>query len=485
MRLIKNILYVTVLSLLAIHLTGCKFGPNFTKPEPKTNAHFLNDSLQTDTTQNVSWWEMFQDTKLDTLIKLALDSNKDVLIAAARIDEYRTIVGIKKGEALPAFGYQGNVSYGNYNGIYTPEAGGAAFGGLGMNWEIDFWGKYRRATEGARADLLANQYAKRSVQISLIADVSNSYFTLLDYKWRLEISNKTVDLRKENVDIIQQKFDAGLVPEIDLNNAELQYAIALAAVPNYQRLIAKEQTNMSVLLGFNPRNILTGTVLEDQVLPPTVPAGLPSQLLLRRPDIGFSEAKYHSQMAKIGVAQANRFPSIGLTGLLGGASSSLTTFTGAGLAWNAGASLAGPIFQFGINKRRVEIEQARTEQAKREYEKSVISAFKEVEDALISINTYGNELKARELQAKSAISAQSLSQLRYDKGVTSYLEVITLQGYAFDAELSLSSTRRSLFQSYIEFYKALGGGWISEEEKKMAENNKKQPNEVPLEESEK
>lgn len=482
---IKRLLYLFGFMVLAINLNSCKFGPNFSKPEQKTNAHFLNDSLQSDSTQNISWWEMFEDSKLDTLIKIALDSNKDVLIAAARIEEYRSIVGVKKGEALPAFGYQGNATYGNYSGFLSSEAGGSGFGGLGMNWEIDFWGKYRRATEGAKADLLANQYAKRSVQISLISDVASSYFKLLDYKWRLEISKKTVDLRKENVAIIQQKFDAGLVPEIDLNNAEMQYAIALAAVPSYTRSIAQEQTNMSVLLGFNPRNILIGTALENQVIPPAVPAGLPSQLLLRRPDIGYSEALYHSQMTKIGVAQANRFPSIGLTGLLGGASSSLTGFTGAGLAWNAGATLAGPIFQFGVNKRRVEIERARTEQSKRTYEKAVISAFKEVEDALISIQTYGNELKARELQTRSALSAQTLSQLRYDKGVTSYLEVITLQGYAFDAELSLSSTRRSLFQSYIDFYKALGGGWISEEEKKMAEENQKDPNEVPLDESEK
>jgi multidrug efflux system outer membrane protein len=478
MRIFKQIIFTALLTILGVNFSSCKFGPNFSKQAPKTNAHFLNDTLQTDSTSNISWWEMFKDPKLDTLIRIGLDSNKDILIASARIQEYRAIVGFKKGAALPAFGYQGNANYGNYSGFLSPEAGGSGFGGLGMNWEIDFWGKYRRATEGARADLLANQFSKRSVQISFISDISSSYYIILDYKWRLEIAKKTVALRKENVAIIQQKFDAGLVPEIDLNNSQLQYAIALAAIPNYTRLIAFEQTKMSVLLGFNPRNILTGVELENQVIPNAIPAGLPSSLLRRRPDISYSEAKYHAQMAQIGVAQAKRFPSIGLTGLLGGASSSLTGFTGAGIAWNAGATLAGPIFQFGLNKRRVEIEKSRTEQAKRGYEKSVISAFKEVEDALISVSTYSQELEARELQTTSAINAQTLSQLRYDKGVTSYLEVITLQGYAFDAELSLSGTRRALFNSYIQLYKALGGGWISEEEKKSALKNQQEPNNI-------
>lgn len=479
MRLITRILFATLFTLTVVNLTSCKFGPNFSTPEPKTNAHYFNDSLQTDSATNIAWWELFNDPKLDTLIKIGLDSNKDVLIAAARIEEYRSIVGFKKGEALPAFGYQGNGTYGNYMGNLFDEAGGTGFGGVGMNWEIDFWGKYRRATEGAKADLLASEYSQRSIQISLISEIADSYYHLLDYKWRLEISKNTVALRKENVDIIEQKFEAGLVPQIDLDNAKLQYAIALASIPQFVRFIALEQTNMSVLLGFNPREILTGSDLKSQAIPPSIPAGIPSLLLKRRPDIGMSEAKYHSQMAKIGVAQANRFPSIGLTGLFGGASSSLTGFTGAGIAWNAGATIAGPIFQFGLNKRRVEIEKARTEQAKREYEKSVISAFKEVEDALISVSTYNEELDARELQAESAISAQTLSQLRYDKGVTSYLEVITLQGYAFDAELSLSDTRKKLFRSYVALYRALGGGWISEEEKKTAEENNEQPNDLP------
>lgn len=479
MKSLNIIFKASFIVAITTTVVGCKFGPNFQKPSPKTNAHFINDSLQTDSTNNISWWEMFEDPKLDTLIKIGLDSNKDILIAAARIEEYRSIVGLKKGEALPAFGYQANGTYGNYNGFLSDDPGGAGFGGLAMNWEIDFWGKYRRATESAKADLLANQFAQRSVQISLISEIATSYFTILDYQWRLEISKATVQLRKENVDIIRQKFNAGLVPEIDLNNAQLQYAIALAAVPNYTRLLAFEQTTMSVLLGFNPRSIVTGIDLENQPIPANIPPGLPSQLLLRRPDIAFSEAKYHSQMAKIGVAQAKRFPSIGLTGLLGGASSSLGAFTGAGLAWNAGSTIVGPIFQFGLNKRRVEIEVARTEQAKREYEQTVIESFKEVEDALVSVSTYNNEVKARQLQASSAINAQTLSQLRYNKGVTSYLEVITLQGYAFDAELSLSSTRRALFESYIKLYKALGGGWISEDEKKTAEENEQEPNDLP------
>lgn len=479
MKNLKYTLYPILLSLLIANLSSCKFGPDFSQPTPKTNAHYVFDSLQTDSTVNVSWWEMFSDTTLNVLIRTALDSNKDVLIAAARIEESRAIVGFKKGETWPEFKYQGQGTYGTYNGFVTPDPTSNVFGGMGLSWEIDFWGKYRRATEGAKADLLANEFARRTVQISLISDVSSSYYSMLDYKWRLKIAQNTVLLREDNVNIIKEKFEAGLVPEIDLNNAELQYAIALAAIPQYQRLIAFEETKMSVLLGANPQHILTGIELQDQNIPPTIPAGIPSELLKRRPDIGFSAAKYHAQMAQIGVAQAMRFPSIGLTSLLGGASSQLSTINGVGFAWNAGATLTGPIFQWGKNKRRVEIEKARTEQAKYDYEKTVITAFKEVEDALISITTYTTELKAREYQTASALNAQTLAQYRYDKGVTSYLEVITLQGYAFEAELSLSSTRKALFQSYIDLYKALGGGWISEAEKKSAEENNLDPNEIP------
>jgi multidrug efflux system outer membrane protein len=228
----------------------------------------------------------------------------------------------------------------------------------------------------------------------------------------------------------------------------------------------------------NSREILTGIPLKEQVFAPEIPPGMPSTLLLRRPDIGFSEAKFHAQMAQIGVAQAQRFPSIGLTGLLGVGTSQLTGIA-TGVAWNAGTSLAGPIFQWGKNKRRVEIEVARTEQMKLEYERTVIQAFKEVEDALIAVSTYKKELQANELQAKSAMNAQDLSQLRYDKGVTSYLEVITLQGYAFDAELQLSETMRALFNSYIQLYKALGGGWVSEKERQDAQQKNQQPNDLP------
>lgn len=415
MRTIMNILYISVFSLLVINLASCKFGPDFSKPEPPTNAYYRFDTLQTDSVINLSWWEMFNDTILDTLIKTALDSNKDVLIAAARIQEYRSIVGYKKADTWPAFGYQGNGTYGTYSGLIAPDPGGNVFGGFAMNWEIDFWGKFRRSTEAAKADLLANEFNRRTIQISLISDVSASYYTILDYKWRLEISKNTIILREENVDIIQQRFDQGIVPEVDLNNAELQYAIALASVPSFERLLAFEENKLSVLLGMNPKYIITGDSLQNQTLPPDIPAGLPSSLLLRRPDIGFSEAKYHSQMAKIGVAQAMRFPAIGLTGVLGAGTSALTGVAG-GFAWNAGASIVGPIFQWGKNKRRVEIEQARTEQAKLDYEKTVITAFKEVENALVSVTTYTKELEARELQAKSAVNSQTLSQLRYDKG---------------------------------------------------------------------
>lgn len=477
-----NLSTISIAIALAFALGSCKFGPNFSKPQPKANAHYLNDSLQTDSVMNLAWWEMFNDPILDTLIKTALDSNKDVLLTAARIEESRAALGMNKANTWPSFTYQGQAQHGNYTGIMLPEPNTNGFGSANLNWEIDFWGKYRRATESARADLLAQAFNQRTVQIGLISEVASAYFQLLDFQWRYEISQQTVDLRKENVDIIQMKYDGGLVPEIDLNNAQMQYAIALSALPEYERSIAIQKNVLNVLLGSNPKPLLTGDSLEHQSFPPEIPAGLPSQLLTRRPDIGYSEARYHSQMAKIGVAQAQRFPSIGLTGLLGTASDALGVAASGGtnLAWNVGGNIAGPIFEFGKNKRRVEVEKARTEQTRLQYEQTVLQAFKEVEDALISISTYKKELEARKLQASTAINSRTLSQLRYDKGVTSYLEVLTLQEYAFNAELALSATRAQLFISYIKLYKALGGGWISEDERQAAqENNEANPNNLP------
>lgn len=458
----KRAIVIFTGAIILTYLAGCKVGPDFEHPVVYSPEAFRFNAGLTDTIVNLKWWEMFQDPILDTLIVKALENNLDVLQAAARIEAARANVGATRAGAFPQINAVAGVSHGNFNGIKT-EVGSNFYAFPELVWEIDFWGKYRRSTEAAKAELMSSEFAMRTAQISLISAVASTYFQLLDDISKYEISRQTYASRDSGTQIIQYRFDYGVVPEIDLNQSQVQQAIAAASVPVYRRYIAYDQSTMSILLGMAPDTIVTGISLYEQAFPPEIPSGLPSQLLERRPDILQAEADYMQQNALVGVAVAMRFPSISLTGLFGGASNELSTFTTGGFAWSAGASLLGPLFQFGKNKRRVEQQRFLAEAARLNYEATVIQAFKEVEDALITIETLKQELKAQEFRMNAAANAEKLSQERYDKGVTSYLEVLDSQRQSFDAQLSYSSVRRDLMISFIGLYKALGGGWLSEE----------------------
>jgi len=359
---------------------------------------------------------------------------------------------------VPGSGVQG--PFNDFSGVAT------------LAWELDFWGKYRRATEAARAEMLASDFGHRAIQVSLISSVASTYILLLDFDARLDISKKTLESRGESLRIIGERFDKGIVAEIDLNQAEIQEAIAAASVPYYERLVAQTENALSILVGNNPGTILRTHTLRDEVIPPDIPSGIPSAVLTRRPDINQAEQMLAAQNARIGVAVAMRFPSISLTGMLGAASSDLSTLaTGDALVWSIGAGLVGPIFQFGKNKRRVDIERQRMYQDSLYYVQTIIQAFREVEDALIEINTLDRESIARERQMASAQNAAMLSTERYNGGVTSYLEVLDSERSQFNAELSASETYQMYLNAYVFLYKALGGGWISEEEMNQATQN--------------
>ncbi len=464
----RALIIIFVLSLI-IYMAGCKVGPDFEQPVMDNPETFRFDEELTDTVINLMWWELFEDPVLDTLIATALEQNKDVLIAAARVEAARANVGYTRADALPTINVAAGASRGNFNGVKAESPSSNFYAFPELVWEIDFWGKYRRSTEAAKAELMSTEYAMRTTQMSLIGSVVTTYFQLLADISKHEISINTMESRKRGTEIIQARFDYGIVPEIDLNQAQIQEAIAAASIPMYRRYMAYDQSTLSILLGQYPDSIITGARLIDQDFPPEIPTGLPSQLLQRRPDILQAEADYIQENAMIGVAVAMRFPSISLTGLLGGASNDLSTFTSGGMAWSVGGTLLSPLFQFGKNKRRVEAARANAEAARLNYEFTVIQAFKEVEDALITIETLREELIAQKARMTAAQNAESLSNERYDKGVTSYLEVLESQRQSFDAQLIYASIRSDLLISYIELYKALGGGWISVEEMQRAE----------------
>ncbi len=460
-----------LLAILIIALSSCSVGPDFQKPQIDTLQTYRFGTLEVDSVANLEWWNLFEDSMIDTLVLTALEQNKDIHIAVARIEEARAGLTFTGADRYPKLDIQAGAGRGNF-------AGGQRFSSEintfsvtpALSWEIDFWGKYRRATEAARANLLASEYSLRTVQIGLISEVIGTYFQLLDYKQRLDIANATLESREESLNIIQQRYDKGIIPELDLNQAQIQKEIAAASVPSFERLVSKSENALSILLGKNPGAIEKGKSLSEQQTPPEIPIGIPSNILLRRPDILQAESLLHAQNARVGVAAAQQYPSISLTALLGVASDDLSTLTSNGLAWSAGGSLLGPLFNFNKNSARVEVEEAKTRQSLFNFEKTVLNAFREVEDALVDIETYKREVEAKERQVIAAKNAESLSRLRYDQGVASYLEVLDTERTSFSSALELSQTKQDYFTTYIKLYKALGGGWMSEEDKNNSSN---------------
>jgi multidrug efflux system outer membrane protein len=437
-------------------LGGCMLGSDFQRSQYSGPARYRFDTTAQDTMLNLQWWELLDDPVLDTLITTALRENKDVLIAAQRVESARINIGYTRADRWPEVhvtggvngsGLAGNISSGFK--IY-PE----------FSWEIGFWGKYRRMNEAAQATYLSSEYAMRMVQLSLVTAVATTYYDLLATQEQLAISRNTLASRDSGLIIMQDKFEGGMISLMDLNQAKIQRDLAAVMVPVYQRIIALDENALSILLGRIPQAIVTGKPFHEHKYELDIPVGIPSQLLQRRPDILQAEELYHAKSANIGVAEAMRWPSLSLTGMLGAASSDLTSLNAAGLTWSAGASLFSPLFQFGKNKRRVEMARADAQAALLEYEKTVQQAFKDVEDALASIQSFREELKVQESRTLTAVESEKLAHIRYDEGSTTYLEVLEQQRASFSAQLDVLTTRLNLINSYILLYKALGGGWI-------------------------
>ncbi len=451
--------------LLIVAISGCMVGPDFEKPEIATpeNYRFANQSPQE--VVNLEWWTLFNDPVLYDLVIKALNENKDIKIALSRIDEARAALGFVRADQFPRLDLEAGANRGNFSGgRIVDESNNSAFIAPVVNWEIDFWGKFRRATESARSDLIATEYGYRSIQISLISEIVSTYFLLLDFKERVIISRETLKSRTESLDIIQKRYKEGVIPEIDLNQAEIQKEIAAAAIPVNERLVAKAENALSILLGRFPEDIKTGNALYNQSVPPEIPLVLPATLLERRPDILEAQYLLQAQNAQIGVAQALRLPALNLTGSLGAATSEVSSMTTEGFAWSVGAGLFGPLFNFGKNESRVRIEEARTDAAFYNYENTVLLAFREVSDSLSDIETYREQLIALNRQTIAARNANRLSKLRYDQGFSSYLEVLETERALFSVELELSQATQEYYNSYVGLYKALGGGWIDEQE---------------------
>jgi multidrug efflux system outer membrane protein len=458
------------LAVGVVLLGGCTLGPDYERPELDTPVSYVQPVQVGESFANTPWWELFDDPQLQTLIETALVENQDLGIAVARIEEFRAILGITRADQFPtvdiaASGSRTDASQNSFPGNATDQLVDNFRLSGDVFFELDLFGRLRRSSEAARAELLAVEENRRNITISLIANVATTYMLLRDLDAQLEIARRTETARADSLEIIAARFEKGTVPRLDVDQAEIELAVAIAAVATAERAVAQTEHSMSVLIGRNPGAIARGLPLDQQTVPPDIPAGLPSELLQRRPDVLASEAALAAQTARVGVAEALRWPSISLTGSLGFESDDLSTLTDSGSDfWSAGGSILQPLFNSGRNRSRVDAEVARTEQALLQYQQTVLRAFAEVEDALVAVRTYRREHEARTRQVAAARNAAKLSRARYNGGVTSYLEVLDIERSLFSAELSESETLRLYINSIVELYKALGGGWIPPED---------------------
>jgi multidrug efflux system outer membrane protein len=409
------------------------------------------------------WFDVFQDEQLQILIRVALQQNFDLRIAATRVLQAQAQLGITRADQFP------NLSAGA--GIGTQrQAATVLFHGfeettgqvsLSASWELDFWGKYRRATEAARASLLASEWGRRAVMNTVISNVATTYFELRALDLQLEISKQTLASRQDSLKLEQALEQNGSTSLVDVRQSEQLVYTASETIPNVERQIAQDENLINILLGRNPGPVERGRQLTDQPHPPSIPPGLPSALLERRPDIQQAEAQLIAANAQIGVAKAAFYPDISLTGTAGFQSLSLSKlFTGPSSFWNVGPTLSVPIFTAGKLRSNVHLTEAQQQQALLTYQQTIQQAFRDVSDSLIAYQKNREFREQQELLTASAEDSARLAQIRYQAGVASYLEVLTNDTNFFAAQLNLASAQQNELTALVQVYNALGGGWV-------------------------
>jgi multidrug efflux system outer membrane protein len=447
---------IVIILILAILPVGCLVGPKYNKPEDQNAETFRNGPTNVDTLAtvvNVKWFDLFNDDVLKDLINKGLVNNYDMKIAMARIERTRAELGYTKADLLPAVGYGANL---NSNEKMFPTSNASA----SLSWELDFWGKIRHENRAVQNELFASEEGRKVILSNLVSDIAVSYFQLRDFDNRLLISEKTLESRKKAYDIINSRFKEGYVSEVDLVQIAQQVAIAEATIPAIQRQITNYENIISVLLGQAPGPIQRGKSNLELQVANEIPVSIPSILLRNRPDVNQAERTYMAANERIGVAQAMRFPSFNIAAIAGFANSSISSlFDGSSYLQNASAGVTGPIFNFGKNKRRVEIYRQIAEESRLTYQKTCIVAVAEVEQSLKDVKTYKAEWEARNKQVMAARKNLELSSARYYNGYTSFLEVLDVERSLFEAELSLSELTQNQLSSSIKLYRALGGGW--------------------------
>jgi multidrug efflux system outer membrane protein len=450
------------LPLFALLILGCEVGPNYRRPQVEATGQFRGQSqAEAASFADQPWWEVFGDPVLKDLIGQALAHNYDVRAAVQRVAEYRARAGIERSDYLP----QINVGAGFTRGRYSDYvADGGVTGNLlnaqaSLSWELDLWGRIRRLNEASLAQYLSSQESQRGVFLATAAEVALAYFQLRDLDARLEIARSTTQDFQETYDLFNRRFNGGAASRLETTRAEAAQATAAAFIPALERQIQAQENLLSFLVGRNPGPIPRGAGLNAQPLPPAIPAGLPSALMERRPDLREAEQQLVAANALVGVAQANYFPTLSLTGLLGGQAPEVSELFGKGKEWSIGPVLNFAPLQGARLKFQKAAAVAQWEQARTRYEAAVTGAFGEVSTLL---SAYGKLAEEETQQARAVAAYQeavSLATLRYSAGLSSYMEVLEAQQQLFPAENSLSQARLSRLVTLVQLYKALGGGW--------------------------
>ena len=451
----------------AVLLGGCVVGPKYKPPTADTPPAFRGQegAAQAASIADLPWWEIFQDKTLQGLVHEAIEKNYDLRIAVRRVEQAYELKLQAHSQYYPGVGYQAGISRGKNEALGSPFLIGgqtetSVLAGFGASWELDLWGKIRHMNEKALAAYLASEDAKRGVILSLVGRVAQAYYELLELDLRLDIARRTVDTFHGSLKLFQERLQGGAASRVETTRAEAALASTAAQVPEIERQIALKENEIRILLGSNPGAVPRNSKLLDQTLPPEVPAGLPSKLLERRPDVLAAEQAVRAANAQIGIAKADYFPTLTLTGLLGRASSPLDAFTaGSSNVWSLAANAVGPIYAGGALRSAKRQAVAAWEQTQLEYQQTAMNAFRDVSNALIT----RQQLEATRGEQAHAVEAYkdavAVSMQRYQAGKANYFEVLEAQQLMYPAEVALAMTELNRRLVIVQLYQALGGGW--------------------------
>ncbi len=453
--------------LAALLVAGCTVGPDYVRPVVDTPEAWRTDYPEAAEAADTKWWEQFGDPVLNELVDTALRDNRDLRIAAARVDQFIGALGASRSQLFPQIGYGADASRSRASrvGAVPIPPGVDPYvtlyqASLGASWQLDLFGRVRRLTEAAQAQVYASEQAQRGVVLSLVTSVATSYILLRTLDRQLEIAQATAGNFGETARIFDLRFKAGIVAKTEVMQIRSQHQQALAAIPAFEQAIAAQENLISILLGRNPGPIPRGKTI-DQLVAPLIPADLPSTLLQRRPDIMQAEQNLVAANANIGATRALYYPNLSLTGALGSVSTSMGDFlSGPANTWSLSAGLAGPIFTFGGIAGQVRTAEGREQEALFFYQRTILNAFRETNDALTGSQKKIEEVALQKERVDALREFARLSRLRFDKGVAGYLEVLVAENELFAADLASVGLLAARYTQVINVYQAMGGGWV-------------------------